>query len=72
MIQKNNSKSTVQDVESRLKNISREILSNKNTNQLINSKGSDNKIKTEMIENTMSGQYHSNRDHIYKEPHISN
>lgn len=55
MIHKNNSKSTVQDVESRLKNISREILSNKNTNLQINSKGSDNKIKTEMIENTMSG-----------------
>ena len=58
LILKENSKSTVHNNNQSSKNYSREI----NKNMMIYSNGSDDKIKTEMIENTISGQIISNRD----------
>lgn len=58
LILKENSKSTVHNNIQSSKNFSREI----NKNMIIYSNGSDDKIKTEMIENTISGQIISNRD----------
>jgi hypothetical protein len=58
LILKDNSKSTVQNNNQSSKNYSRDI----NKNMMIYSNGSDDKIKTEMIENTISGQIISNRD----------
>jgi hypothetical protein len=51
LIIKENSKSTVQNNIQSSNNFSREI----NKNMMIYSNGSDDKIKTEMIENTISG-----------------